>query len=64
MSDEKIILAWKNKEFRNSLSPQESKLLPEHPVGLVELMDEELSPASGGIRAEDTHYMSKCIVCC
>ncbi|WP_009630791.1 mersacidin/lichenicidin family type 2 lantibiotic [Synechocystis sp. PCC 7509] len=64
MSNENIIRAWKDREFRNSLSKQESELLPTHPAGLVELIDEDLGAAAGGIRAEDTHYMSKCIVCC
>lgn len=64
MSIENIIRAWKDRNFRNSLSKQESEFLPEHPAGVVKLKDEELGAAAGGIRAEDTHYMSKCIVCC
>lgn len=64
MSHKNIIRAWKDEDFRNSLSEKERELLPDHPAGLVELTDEDLGAAAGGIRAEDTHYMSKCIVCC
>ncbi|WP_339382166.1 mersacidin/lichenicidin family type 2 lantibiotic [Aetokthonos hydrillicola] len=42
--------AWKDEEFRNSLSNKERSLLPEHPSGLVELTDRELGAAAGGVR--------------
>lgn len=64
MSQENIICAWKDQDFRNSLSVKERALLPENPAGLVQLTDEELGAAAAGIQDEDTHYMSKCIVCC
>ena len=48
MTHEHIIRAWKDAEFRNSLSEKERELLPEHPVGVVELTDVELDGATGG----------------
>jgi mersacidin/lichenicidin family type 2 lantibiotic len=43
-----IIRAWKDEEYRLSLSEAERALLPESPVGMIELTDEELDGASGG----------------
>lgn len=50
MSHENIIRAWKDTDFRNSLSKKERLLLPENPAGLVELVDSELGAAAGGLR--------------
>lgn len=54
MSHENIIRAWKDADFRNDLSEKERALLPENPVGLVELIDTELSKVAGGRRNDDT----------
>lgn len=48
MSHKNIIRAWKDEDFRNSLSATERALMPEHPAGLVELSDAELEAAAGG----------------
>lgn len=48
MSHENIIRAWKDEDFRNSLSEEERSLLPENPSGLIELTDAELNGAVGG----------------
>ena len=48
MSKELIIRAWRDEEYLLSLSGAQRALLPEHPVGLVELTDEELRFAGGG----------------
>ena len=34
-----IIRAWKDEEYRQSLSTEELKQLPENPAGLIELSD-------------------------
>jgi mersacidin/lichenicidin family type 2 lantibiotic len=44
---EHIIRAWKDEDFRNSLSAKERALLPENPAGLVELEDTELRAVGG-----------------
>jgi mersacidin/lichenicidin family type 2 lantibiotic len=48
MSHQDIIRAWKDEEYRNSLSDAERAQLPEHPAGLIELPDEELDAVAGG----------------
>jgi mersacidin/lichenicidin family type 2 lantibiotic len=48
MLSEKTIRAWKDVEYRLSLSEAERAQLPEHPAGLVELTETELNPVEGG----------------
>jgi len=48
MSNQKIIRAWKDEEYRLSLSETERASLPTHPAGLVELSDEQLGGVAGG----------------
>lgn len=44
-----IIRAWKDEEFRNQLSESERDLIPANPAGILELTDEVLDAASGGL---------------
>ncbi|MEA5581880.1 mersacidin/lichenicidin family type 2 lantibiotic [Nodularia harveyana UHCC-0300] len=48
MSNIDIIRAWKDEEYRNSLSEEQRSQLPENPAGLIELPDEESDALSGG----------------
>ena len=48
MSRNKIIRAWKNEAYRNSLSESERALLPEHPAGQMDLSESGLAAVSGG----------------
>ncbi len=48
MSKKDIIRAWKDEEYRRSLSEAERAKLPEHPAGLIELTDVELNMVAGG----------------
>jgi mersacidin/lichenicidin family type 2 lantibiotic len=43
-----IIRAWKDEEYRLSLSEEQRAVLPEHPAGLMELVDAELDDVAGG----------------
>lgn len=43
-----IIRAWKDDDYRLSLSETERALLPANPAGLVELTDDELAQVAGG----------------
>jgi mersacidin/lichenicidin family type 2 lantibiotic len=43
-----IIRAWKDEEYRNSLSAAERAALPENPAGLIALTDEDLGAVAGG----------------
>jgi mersacidin/lichenicidin family type 2 lantibiotic len=45
---DKIIRAWKDEDYRLSLSNEDLSGLPENPAGLVELSDAALKDASGG----------------
>lgn len=40
--------AWKNEEYRKSLTPEQLKELTPNPAGEVELSDDELDEISGG----------------
>ncbi|MCI0458342.1 MAG: mersacidin/lichenicidin family type 2 lantibiotic [Gemmataceae bacterium] len=48
MSVENIIRAWKDEDFRRSLSAAERARLPEHPAGLIDLTAAELHALTGG----------------
>ncbi len=48
MTPSEIIRAWKDEEYRMSLSESDRAALPAHPAGIVELSDEELSGVAGG----------------
>lgn len=43
-----IIRAWKDEEYRQSLSTEQLQQLPENPAGLIELSDEDMSSVAGG----------------
>jgi mersacidin/lichenicidin family type 2 lantibiotic len=43
-----IIRAWKDEEYRNSLSEAERTALPENPAGFIALTDEDLGAVAGG----------------
>jgi len=47
MSTEHIIRAWKDPEYRMSLSEAERAELPPHPAGLMELADSQLGEVGG-----------------
>ena len=48
MSRKDIVRAWKDEEYRLSLSEAERALLPANPAGLIEMTDIELAGTSGG----------------
>jgi mersacidin/lichenicidin family type 2 lantibiotic len=49
MSNQDIIRAWKDEDYRQSLSEAERALLPEHPAGLIELAGAEMDSVRGGL---------------
>ncbi|MGK7953903.1 MAG: mersacidin/lichenicidin family type 2 lantibiotic [Crocosphaera sp.] len=63
MSNIDIIRAWKDEEYRNSLSDSEKAQLPENPAGAIELDDEDMSSMSGGNAGEHEHTKT-CEHCC
>jgi len=44
-----IIRAWKDEEYRNSLSEEQRSQLPENPAGMIELSDEDMGSVVGGV---------------
>ncbi|MBD2166734.1 mersacidin/lichenicidin family type 2 lantibiotic [Calothrix membranacea FACHB-236] len=51
MSQQDIIRAWKDREYRESLSEEQRSNLPENPAGIAELSDETLETIAGGLMA-------------
>jgi len=47
MKTKDVIRAWKDAEYRESLSAEDRSLVPQNPAGLVELTDDQLKQASG-----------------
>ena len=43
-----IVRAWKDEEYRESLSPFLRAQLPDNPAGIVELSDQDMGQAGGG----------------
>lgn len=65
MSTVEIIRAWKDEEYRLSLSEEQRAQLPEHPAGLIELSDAELVGVVGGLPPGTTFTnFSLCSVGC
>jgi mersacidin/lichenicidin family type 2 lantibiotic len=48
MSIEHIVNAWRNEEYRDRLSTEERALLPESPIGEIDLSESELQDVAGG----------------
>ncbi len=49
MSKAKTIRAWKDVEYRESLSAAELSQLEENPAGLMQLTDDDLLSVNGGL---------------
>ena len=48
MSNIDIIRAWKDEDYRNSLSEEQRSQLPENPAGMMEMPDEVTQTLAGG----------------
>ena len=48
MSATDIIRAWKDDEYRRTLSAAQRAALPAHPAGIIELTEAELATVAGG----------------
>jgi mersacidin/lichenicidin family type 2 lantibiotic len=48
MSNFDIIRAWKDEDYRNSLSDEQRSQLPENPAGMIELPNEVTQTLAGG----------------
>jgi mersacidin/lichenicidin family type 2 lantibiotic len=61
MKNVDVIRAWKNKEYRMSLSDGERAMLPANPAGAIELNDAELA-AVGGAAVPTTLFILTIVV--
>ncbi|AFZ34785.1 hypothetical protein Sta7437_1215 [Stanieria cyanosphaera PCC 7437] len=48
MSNSDIIRAWKDEDYSSSLSEEQRSQLPDNPIGIVELSDEDMEIVAGG----------------
>ncbi|HEU4411714.1 MAG TPA: mersacidin/lichenicidin family type 2 lantibiotic [Polyangiaceae bacterium] len=55
-----IVRAWKDGEYRASLSEAERASLPENPAGAIELTEVELEGVAGGYEEAITLNSSTC----
>ena len=60
MSTTNIIRAWKDPEYRESLSEAELAALPQNPAGLIDLTDTELEGVAGGAKPTGKWFSTGC----
>lgn len=60
MNEQDIIRAWKDEEYRLSLTEAEQAALPSHPAGLIELTDAEMGAVVGGALPKPTKVRVTC----
>lgn len=53
MSNIDIVRAWKDEQYRMSLTAEERAQLPQNPAGMVELTDSDLEGVAGGAMDAD-----------
>ena len=65
MSLQEIIRAWKDPEYRATLSEKQRSQLPKHPAGSVEIFEQELETIAGGAptaaACKPTQWISACV---
>ena len=64
MSKLDIIRAWKDDEYRESLSATERLRLPLNPAGVIELTDNEINNVEGGTITFDPIMCGSMITAC
>lgn len=57
-----ISQAWKDSEYRDTLSEAQLATLPSNPVGIVELDEAELSEANGGATPASVAYAGSALL--
>jgi mersacidin/lichenicidin family type 2 lantibiotic len=53
-----VVRAWRDEEYRNSLTPEELASLPENPAGVAVVEDSVLRSITGGCGTPSTKVMS------
>lgn len=55
-----VVRAWRDEEYRNSLTQEERASLPENPAGISAVNDESLRSLTGGC-GRVTTFVSSCV---
>ncbi len=61
-----VVRAWRDEEYRNSLSPEELASLPESPAGIAAVDETALRSITGGVRtttvfSDCTTFVGSCV---
>ena len=55
-----VVRAWKDEDYRMSLSDAERRMLPVNPAGLIEISDSDLGLVGGGTDFGGGSYLAVC----
>jgi mersacidin/lichenicidin family type 2 lantibiotic len=55
-----VVRAWRDEEYRNSLTEEERASLPENPAGVAVIQDSVLASITGGCGTPTT-FVSSCV---
>ena len=58
MSNIDMIRAWKDEDYRNSLSAEQRSQLPENPAGMMEMPDEVTQTLAGGGKSSHKDWIN------
>jgi mersacidin/lichenicidin family type 2 lantibiotic len=59
-----VARAWRDEEYRNSLTAEELASLPENPAGMATVDDSALRSVAGGVTrftCDGTHFADSCV---
>jgi mersacidin/lichenicidin family type 2 lantibiotic len=59
-----VVRAWRDEEYRNSLTAEEQASLPENPAGLATVSDETLRSITGGCCTTAYSQCSRSVCSC
>lgn len=59
MTNDRIIRAWKDEEYRLGLSNADKAVLPANPAGVAEILDADMDGVAGGAT-----YLAACSIVC
>ncbi len=60
MSHLSVIRAWRDEDYRASLTPEQQSTLPENPAGLIALSEAGLGRVQGGLVRPETLQPGNC----
>ncbi len=63
MTNDQVIRAWKDEQYRLGLSPAELSALPQNPAGVVELSPEDVGCARGMEEELAATFANTCFLC-